>query len=169
MTIALTANTNNTTTSPLSSTQHKLPVRSRTGYVITSASCLVLWSSKLQTEIALSTTEAEYIALSRSARDLIPMRNLLAELSNATKLIVGSTIAYCTVFEDNRGCIELVNAPRMCPPTRHIGLKYHHFCSHVENDNLKISWVDTKHHLANIFTKPLLASSFLLLWKQLLG
>jgi hypothetical protein len=64
MTIALTANTNNTTTSPLSSTQHKLPVRSRTGYVITSASCLVLWSSKLQTEIALSTTEAEYIALS---------------------------------------------------------------------------------------------------------
>jgi hypothetical protein len=37
-------------------------VKSRTGYIITFASCPVLWSSKLQSEIALSTTEAEYIA-----------------------------------------------------------------------------------------------------------
>jgi hypothetical protein len=40
-------------------------VKSRTGYVITFASCPVLWCSKLQTEISLSTTEAEYIALSQ--------------------------------------------------------------------------------------------------------
>jgi len=67
-------------------------VKSRTGYVITFASCPVLWCSKLQTEIALSTTEA--------------MRHLLHELSQATKLIVGSTNAHSTVFEDNKGCIE---------------------------------------------------------------
>jgi hypothetical protein len=48
-------------------------VKSRTGYVITFASCPVLWCSKMQTEIALSTTEAEYIALSQSACDLLPM------------------------------------------------------------------------------------------------
>ncbi len=144
-------------------------VKSRTGYVITFASCPVLWSSKLQTEVALSTTEAEYIALSQSTRDLIPMRHLLHELSKATKLIVGSTIAHSTIFEDNKGCVELANAPRMRPRTRHIALKYHHFRSHIENGSISIQWIDTKHQLADIFTKPLAASSFISLRQSLLG
>jgi hypothetical protein len=113
-------------------------VKSRTSYVITFASCSVLWCSKLQSEIALRTTEAEYIALSQSARDLIPMRGLLQELSAATKLIVGSTIAHSTIFEDNKGCVELASAPRMRPRTCHIALKYHHFRSFVESGQLRI-------------------------------
>jgi hypothetical protein len=88
-------------------------VKSRTGYIITFASCPVLWCSKMQTEVALSTTGAEYIALSQSTRDLIPMRELLQELSKTTKLIVGSTIAHFTIFEDNKGCVELATAPKM--------------------------------------------------------
>jgi hypothetical protein len=144
-------------------------VKSRTGYVITFASCPVLWCSKHQTEIALSTTEAAYIALLQSAHDLIPMQNLLHELSNATQLIVGSTVAHSTVFEDKKGCIELANAPRMRPWTHHISLKYHHFCSHVENGNLRICWIDTKNQLTDIFTKPLTASSFVPLHQSLLG
>ncbi len=66
-----------------------------------------MWSSKLQTEIAFST----------------PMRNILAELSKAAMLIVGSAIANSAVSEDNRDCIELANAPRMQPRTCLIGLK----------------------------------------------
>jgi hypothetical protein len=112
--------------------------KSQTGYVITFASCPVLWCSKLQSEIALRTTEAEYIALSQSARDLIPMRGLLQELSAATKLTVGSTIAHSTIFEDNKGCVESASAPRMRPRTRHIALKYHHFRSFVESGQLRI-------------------------------
>jgi hypothetical protein len=134
-------------------------VKSRTGYVITFASCPVLWSSKLQTEITLSTTEAEYITLSQATRDLIPMRDLLQELSEATKLIVGSTFAHSTIFEDNQGCVELAGAPRLRPRTRHIAIKYHHFRSHVENGSIKIVWIDTKHQLAeflqNHFQHPL--------------
>jgi hypothetical protein len=57
-----------------STAENPSSVKSRTGYVITFASCPVLWCSKLQTEVALSTTEVEYIALSQSARDLIPLR-----------------------------------------------------------------------------------------------
>ena len=53
---------------------------SRTGYTIYYANCPVIWSSKLQTEIALSTTEAEYIALSQSLRDVLPLISLLREL-----------------------------------------------------------------------------------------
>ena len=45
----------------------------RTGYVITYTGCSVLWCSKLQTEIALSTTEAEYIALIKKIHKLIPL------------------------------------------------------------------------------------------------
>jgi hypothetical protein len=143
-------------------------VKSRTSYVITFASCPVLWCSKMQTEIALSTTEAEYIALSQSARDLIPMHGLLQEVSEATKLIAGSTIAHSTIFEDNKGCVELANAPKMRPRTRHIALKYHHFRSHVDNGNISIQWIDTKHQLADIFMKPLAASSFIPLCQSLL-
>jgi hypothetical protein len=113
-------------------------VKFRTGYVITLASCPVLWSSKLQSEVALSTTEAEYIALSQSTRDLLPLRSLLLELSTATKLIVGSTTAHSTIFEDNKGCVELATAPKMRPRTRHIALKDHHFRSHIDNGNLQL-------------------------------
>jgi len=144
-------------------------VKSWTGYVITFASCPVLWCSKLQSEIALSTTEAKYIALSQSARDLIPMQGLLQELSAATKLIVGSTIALSTIFEDNKGCVELASAPHMRPRTRHIALKYHPFHSFVESGQLCIQWIDTAHQLADIFTKPLPVASFTFLREILLG
>ena len=56
-------------------------VLSRTGFVIMYAGCPIHWMSKLQTEIALSTTEAEYIALSQALRDVIPMMALLAEIT----------------------------------------------------------------------------------------
>jgi hypothetical protein len=48
-------------------------------------------------------------------------------------------------------------------------LKHHHFRSHVENGNLGIGWIDTKNQLADIFTKPLAASSFVPLHQSLLG
>jgi hypothetical protein len=154
--------TQNTACDPIS-------VKSRTGYVITFASCPLLWSSKLQSEIALSTTEAEYIALSQATRDLIPMRALLNEFASVTKLIVGPTTTYSTIFEDNKGCVELTNAPRLRPRTRHIGIKYHHFRSHVARGEIKVQWIDTKHQLADIFTKPLPASAFKYLRNLLLG
>ena len=57
--------------------QDPICVKSRTGYVFTIAGCPVTWASKLQTEIALSTLEAEYIALSTAMRELLPMRLII--------------------------------------------------------------------------------------------
>jgi hypothetical protein len=51
-----------------------------TGYIITYCGCPIHWASKLQSEIALSTIEAEYIALSMTSRELIPLRHLVHEL-----------------------------------------------------------------------------------------
>jgi hypothetical protein len=139
------------------------------GFVITLASCPVLWFSKLQTEIALSTTESEYIAMSQAAPDLIPMRDLLQEFSTITKLIVRDTITHSTIYEDYKGCAELANAPKLCSRTKQIGIKYHHFHSRVPLGAIKIHWVDSKHQLTDIFTKPLALSSFEFLHTLLLG
>ena len=57
-----------------------ISVKSWTGYVITLAGCPLTWKSKLQTLIAVSTMEAEYIALSHCMRELIPLRRLTKEV-----------------------------------------------------------------------------------------
>jgi Reverse transcriptase (RNA-dependent DNA polymerase) len=88
--------------------QDPVCVKSRTGYCLTLANCPLIWVSKLQTEIALSTTEAEYIALSQSLRDLIPMRRLLAEASKGLNLETNKTaVVHSTVFEDNNGALAI--------------------------------------------------------------
>ena len=53
---------------------------SRTGFVIKYMNCPIYWTSKLQTEIALSTTEAEHIALSHSMCEVIPMLTLIQKI-----------------------------------------------------------------------------------------
>ncbi len=86
--------------------------KSRTGCVIKYAGCPVHWFSRLQTEIALSTTEAEYIALSTAARELLPMRELLAEITAFMKLTTKPPQIHCTLFEDNVGAKTLAKAPK---------------------------------------------------------
>ncbi len=72
----------------------------RTGYVICYAGCPVFWQSKLQTEIALSTAEAEYIALSQALRETIPMTNLMREM----KCYLSSLSASAKIYlEGQRG------------------------------------------------------------------
>ena len=56
-------------------------VLSITGYVIMYANYPIIWASRIQTEIALSTTEAEYIALSKLMRGVLPFMNIMKEIS----------------------------------------------------------------------------------------
>ena len=90
---------------------------SRTGYVIRFMGCPIIWVSKLQTEIALSTTEAEYIALSQAMRDVIPLMTIIEELSEVLQIKKEKPKIYCTVFEDNNGALELAKTPRLRPRT----------------------------------------------------
>ena len=82
--------------------------KSRTGYVITLANCPLLWVSKLQTEIALSVCEAEFVALSQSFRSLIPTKQLLQETLKGMDLKM--RVHYrckSTVFEDNAAALGI--------------------------------------------------------------
>jgi hypothetical protein len=127
--------------------------------------------SKLQTEVSLSTTEAEYIALSQAMRELIPMRDFLKEIGERIKLsFAGSTMLHSTVFEDNNGALSLATAPKMTPRTKHIAVKYHHFRQHIGKDKgIVIANIDTKEQKANILTKGLAADLYKGIRKLLMG
>ena len=110
---------------------------SRTGFVILYSGCPILWHSKLQTEIALSTCKAEYIALSQCARVLIPLPRLLENIGSVfkpkgtiTKLCNGTSnflnyLGKSVILEDNASCVALTldSENRYRPCTRHISVK----------------------------------------------
>ena len=78
--------------------------KSRTGYVITYAKCPIVWNSKLQGEIALSTTEAEFISLSESTRDVIPLMGLIEEVQSQGFSVLNTKLTvHSKIFEDNSG------------------------------------------------------------------
>ena len=144
-------------------------VLSRTGFVIMYAGCPITWSSKLQTEIALSTTESEYIALSTAMREVIPFLNLMQEISELFPVSKKKPVFKCKVFEDNESCIKVAKSPKFTPRTKHIAIKYHHFRTYVQDGTIEIHSIDTKEQIADIFTKPLADASFVYLRKLLMG
>jgi hypothetical protein len=144
-------------------------VLSRTGYVVTFCGCPISWSSKLQSEIALSTTESEYIALSSATRELLPLRRVLLDLVTNSFISIpktssdtistqsfSSNLRPSQVFEDNTACITLATSDSTFKPcTKHISLKFHHFHDHIRNGSLRIVKVASNKNWADIFTKPL--------------
>ena len=126
-------------------------------------------TSKLQTEIALSTTESEYIALSTAMREVIPFMGLMKEISGTFGLIPRKPVFKCTVWEDNNSCITVATSPKFTPRTKHIAIKYHHFRSFVADGSIVIKPIDTAEQLADILTKPLSPKAFNYLRKKFMG
>ena len=144
-------------------------VLSRTGYVIMFAGCPITWCSKLQTEIALSTTESEYIALSTAMRGVIPFLNLMEETAQLFGIQSEKPVFRCTVWEDNESCIKVAQSPKFTPRTKHIAIKYHHFRRFVDNGKIVIKYINTKEQTADILTKPLPEKAFCYLRMKLMG
>jgi hypothetical protein len=134
--------------------------------------CPVMWTSKLQTEIALSTMEAEYIALSTAMKELLPMKFLVHELSKGIGLDDEQlSEIHTTVWEDNNGALILANMdlPRMTPRSKHIAVKYHWFQEHIKPENIEIRKIETSKQIADIFTKALRTDQFQVICKLLMG
>jgi hypothetical protein len=130
--------------------------RSRYGYIVMYNGCPITWASRMQTEIALSSTESEYIGLSQALRSVIPIMELVKELqSKGFPIGQGNPKIHCKLFEDNSGAIELAKVPKMRPRTKHINVKYHHFREYVSNNEVSIHKIDTSDQPADILTKPL--------------
>ena len=108
--------------------------KSRSGWIIFFSGCPIIWASKLQSQVAMSTTEAEYIALSMSLRDVLPIMFLLKEMrERGFQVICTAPQVYCKVFEDNSGALELARLPKLRPRTKHINVCYHHFREHMRS------------------------------------
>jgi len=82
--------------------------KSQSGWIIFFAGCPIIWESKLQSQVALSTTEAEYKALSMFLQDVLPIMCLLDEMKDRNFQVMCTTPhVYCNIFEDSSGAREL--------------------------------------------------------------
>ena len=151
--------------------QDPVSVKSRTGFTLTLFGCPIVWQSKLQTEITLSSTAAEYVAFSMAMRELLPMRALLEEVSAKLDLqVLKTSLVRSTVFEDNQGCLSLVNVPKMSARNKYLALKYHFFRDQIgEDKGIVAQYINTKEQKADIYTKGLPVAQFQHSRKLLIG
>ena len=151
-------------------------VRSRTGYVINLSNCPVLWKSKLQTEIALSTMEAEYVALSTSCKDLFPLIDVTQEIcsifgSHFNLQLRDKTDMHIKIHEDNAGALTLgkLEPRRMTPRSKHYAIKYHWFREQIGPRRIDLVKISSEDQLGDLFTKGLDRIIFTRLRKKLMG
>ena len=110
----------------------------------------IMWRSKLQPLVTLSSAESEYVSVSDAAKEAIYISALLQELGYA-----GGDVKQVTLNVDNQAAIAMSANNVYHPRTKHIRLRYHHIRELVSLGQLKLEWVDTKRQAADILTKPL--------------
>lgn len=110
---------------------------------------LISWKSKKQPTVALSTCEAEYIALAAAAQEGKFLRQLFSEMSGITEVL--GTV---TLHVDNQSAIALAKNPVYHQRSKHIDIKYHFVRCLVRDEIVKITYVPTECNIADVFTKP---------------
>ena len=145
--------------------------KSRTGFIITFAECPVLWQSKLQTETALSTMEAEIIALSACCRELFPIIDMVSSVTKSVNLPIGKTTMNVSIHEDNSGALVLGKTlpPQFTPRSKYYAIKTIWFREEIFKRGIQLQKIDTIEQLGDIFTKGLTRVVFEYLRKKILG
>ena len=133
---------------------------STTGNVFIMAGGPISWLSQKQSTVALSTAEAEYIALSSAAQEVVWLKQLLQDLKENGKQPI-------TIMEDNQGAIAMAKNPVAHRRTKHIDIRYHFVREQVQKGNMQLQYCNTKEMIADIFTKPLCKSQFQYLLSKL--
>ena len=116
------------------------------GYLITIGNCLVDWSSKKQATVALSSTEAEYMAYSDAATSIKYIQTLTEE-------ITGIQIFPSVLFEDNTGAIHLLNNDHIGKRTKHIDIRYRFVNDLIKQGKLIAKFRRSADNTADILTK----------------
>lgn len=120
--------------------------KSRTGYVVMFAGAAISWHSKQQQIVALSSTEAEYIALSSTVREALwtlQLQNEICQKSN------GAFTIYC----DNQSAIKLASSDAYRPRTKHIDIRLHHVRDQLQAGVIELQYIPTEAQVADSLTK----------------
>ncbi|GBM18541.1 Retrovirus-related Pol polyprotein from transposon TNT 1-94 [Araneus ventricosus] len=134
--------------------------RSTSGMIFMSYGGAVSWRNQRQSCIALSTTEAEFIAASQAAKEAIWLGNLLSELRCVSTIPV--------LQMDNQSAIRLVKKPEFHSRTKHIDIRYKFIREQYQTKQLDVVYCSSEMQAADIFTKPLVKDRFLKL-RKLIG
>jgi Reverse transcriptase (RNA-dependent DNA polymerase)/gag-polypeptide of LTR copia-type len=136
--------------------------RSRTGYVFMLNGAAVSWRSQRQQTVALSTAEAEYMALTAAIQEAVYLRQLLTDLGEKP---AGATV----INEDNQGCIALSRNSMTVGRSKHIDIKYHFSREKVESGEVDVQYCPTEKMLADQLTKPLAGPQHQQLCRSMMG
>lgn len=127
--------------------------RSYTGYVFKIGSNVVSWESRKQRTVALSSTEAEYMALSDACKESLFICTFLTEC-------LGSKVNHIVMYNDNQSAQKLCNSSLFHSRTKHIDVR-HHFIRQVVNDGIiSIKYCPTDDMMADVLTKALCVTKF---------
>lgn len=129
--------------------------KSTTGYVFKVYNCPVSWASKKQQTVSISSTEAEYIALSLAVTEACWLRKLLLDfdLFDVNKAI--------PIFEDNQSAIKIAYSPENSRRLKHLDIKFFFIKEKIDNGLVNVLYKRSEDQEADIFTKPLPKIKFL--------
>jgi hypothetical protein len=120
--------------------------RSTSGYVFMMNGGAISWMSKRQSVVALSTTEAEYMAATRASQEAIWLKRLCSD--------VGYDAGRITILCDSRSAICLAKNPTFHARTKQIDAQYHFVRDMIEDGKVNLEKVDTRENVADALTKP---------------
>ena len=127
--------------------------KSTSGYLFQICGAAVSWRNKKQTCVALSTAEAEYMALATAAQEAVWIRQLASNLKN------GPTEA-TVIYEDNQATICMAQNPQFHGRAKHIGIKYHFVCEQVNSGTVELRYCRSGMMIADMLTKGLYRDQF---------
>ena len=127
--------------------------KSTSGYLFKISGGTVSWRSKKQSCVALSTAEAEYVALASATQEATWMSRLTAGLENRSEEPI-------VLFEDNQSAISMTKNPQFHGRSKHISIKYHFIRDQVEKGIVNLNYCPTRDMIADIMTKGLPKEQF---------
>jgi hypothetical protein len=119
--------------------------KSTSGYVFKLNNCIITWNSAKQKTVSLSSTEAEYIALTTAIKEALWLNQLLKELNRGLTEI--------KMMCDNKSTICLSKNPEFHSRSKHIDIKYHFIKEKISDKTINIEYISTDDMIADIFTK----------------
>ncbi|CAI5734626.1 unnamed protein product [Peronospora farinosa] len=122
--------------------------RSTSGVLILLGGAAVVYKSKRQSSVALSSAEAEYMALALATQEVMWIRYLLKEMGVTCKTAT-------TVHMDNKSAISIATNQGYTPRAKHIDLRMHFVRDHIEQGDIQLKHVPSAMQLADYLTKPL--------------